>query len=197
MATFKMMDGDAIKTMTTSIGKRFNLLDSDVHKTAVSIVNHVNEYHEVSLANNLIGAMGKGSRVNALREWFQHHLKASFDEKEQVFVQSVKGTALSNMTAVLLAPPWFEHKAEAKFIPVDVEKLVKSAIDRITKAIASGDKRHKCKMQDLVLLQTLQTQLGCSDDTEQEEAQVQQIAKAQVQDAQDDLAIDPLAAVIA
>ena len=184
MATFKLMNSEAIKTMIASISKRGNQLDSDIQRTAVSIVEHVNQYHEVSLANNLIGAMPKGSRVNALREWFCMHLKADFDQKEQVFTQSVKGTALSNMTAVLTAVPWFDHKAEAKFVPVDVEKLVKSAIDRITKAIASGDKRHKCSMQDLMLLQTLQTQLGCSDDTEQEEVQEEEV-------------IDPLAAVIA
>lgn len=174
MATFKLItDAGKIQVMIDSIGTRYKSLDHDVQRAACSIVAHVNEHYEVSLVNNLIGALGKGVRVNALREWFDTHCACLFDEEAQVFVQAKKEDNVppSKMELVLAAKPWYDHKAEAKFVPVDAEALVKAAIKKITKALESGDDRHKCTLSDLSLLQALEAQLGCTDETPAEEEQ--------------------------
>jgi hypothetical protein len=139
MAKFKLITGKKIQEMIDSIGKRGKQLDHDVQRTACSIVQHVNQYHEVSLANNLIGALGKGMRANALRDWFDTHLKATFNEEKQVFEQAPKGTALSDMPSVVAAKAWYDHKIEKGFIPTDHSKVVAQLIKKMQADLALTD----------------------------------------------------------
>ena len=62
---------------TTEIGKaldsiknRSGKLDRDMHVAALSILNHVQQHGDITLANRMLASLGKGLRVNALAAWF-------------------------------------------------------------------------------------------------------------------------------
>lgn len=148
MAKFKLMKSDAINVMIKSISKRGKQLDHDIQRTACSIVNHVNQYHEVSLANNLIAAMPKGSRINALKDWFNDHLKGNcFNQETQLFEQSPQGTELSDMDAVLKAKPWYEHKAEKGFVPTDHTAVMAALLKKMNSDLSQTDAEKIAKVK--------------------------------------------------
>ena len=70
-----------------SIQTRGKKLDADIHRAGVSCLDHLNKHHCVELVNQLIHAMPKGSRINALRSWFEEFgTKLKFDEEKNEFV---------------------------------------------------------------------------------------------------------------
>lgn len=64
------MNKEQIVKAISSIDNRGKKLDKDIQECAVSILNHCKDNGEVSLVNKLWFAMPKGSRRNALAEWF-------------------------------------------------------------------------------------------------------------------------------
>lgn len=156
MTNFKAMDKVAIDKAITSIKTRGTKLDNDIQKAALSIVLHVNDHHEVSLVNKLIDAMPKGSRVNALREWFMKHGKVVFNEEEQVFEPSRDAAKDFDLA---LAEHWTSCKPEPKFRPIDLQKEIDKLFARAKKAANSEDaKKHNIPKKTLEALGALATE---------------------------------------
>lgn len=113
-ATFKPMDVAACNVAIASIAKRGAKLDADIQTVGLNILNHVAEHREVSLVLKLYNAMPKGSRRNALADWFQRFGqvtvntdKASAKERPFLFAKD-KTTDVQGA----IATAWYECKPE-------------------------------------------------------------------------------------
>lgn len=157
MATFKAMNKEQIVSAINSIQKNGKKLDNDIQKAALSIVQHVNQFHEVSLVNRLIEAMPKGSRVNALREWMMKHAKVTFNEAEQVFEPSREEPKNFDLA---LAEHWTSCKPEPKFRPINLQEEVNKLVKRaMTAANSENASKHNIsedlleKLLDLAVIE--------------------------------------------
>lgn len=67
---FKIIKGAAdIQKAIASIQNRGAKLDTDIHVAGVSVLKHIAEHGDTTLADRLVAAMPKGSRRVALVEW--------------------------------------------------------------------------------------------------------------------------------
>lgn len=146
-----------------SIKKRASALDYDIHRAAVSIAQHVNIHHEVSLVNRLVDSLGKGHRANALRDWFCTFGKVAFDEEKQVFIAAPKDKPLTDIEKAKLVP-WYEFKKEAAFKPVNLAEELAKLVKRCETALATPDEEkraaHKVTAADLLALRELTARIS-------------------------------------
>lgn len=128
---------EAIVKAIKSIQTRGKRLDQDIWACAVSAMAHHAEHGDVTLINDLIAAMPKGARVNALRDFILAHGKVTFDEENQVFMHDKKG---SFDLEGACEKSWTEFKPERPYKPVDALALVKSLAKKISAERKEGDK---------------------------------------------------------
>lgn len=145
----------AIIAAITSIKTRGAKLDKDIWIAAVSAMAHHAEHGNPHLINDLVAAMPKGSRVNALRDYILAHGKVKFNEKEKVFAHDKEG---SFDLEGALKVSWVEFKPEAEYKPMDVMKLVKALAKKVEEADeAMGD---KCSEAQAKAVMALAAQMG-------------------------------------
>lgn len=116
-------------------------LDQGIQEVGLSVLHHVCENREASLAIKLLNAMPKGGRRNALIEWFiQFGMiavnmdKATAKERPLVFdrdrVTNLEGAA---------AKPWYTCRPERPAAEVfDVEAQLRQLMKRLENARAKG-----------------------------------------------------------
>lgn len=125
-----------------SIQTRGKKLDNDIWIAAVSAMSHHNEHGDITIVNELVEAMPKGSRVNALREFILAHGKVTFDEENQIFSHDKEGSFdLAGATET----SWVEFKPEQAYKPVDALALVASLVKKINADRHEGDKVTKAQ----------------------------------------------------
>lgn len=132
-----------MKTLTTteldklisSISNRGKKLDSDIQVAAVNAVLHGVKHNGADKLNNLIEAMPKGARVNALRDFFSVLSPFDYSEESKCFVynkQAVKAFNETRFMSEVEEKHWTEFKPEPKYVPFDaakeLEKVAKKAI---------------------------------------------------------------------
>ena len=127
------------------------VLDQSIQEVGLSVLYHVGVNREVSLAIKLLNAMPKGSRRNALIEWFiQFGMiavntdKATAKERPLVFdrdrVTNLEGAA---------AKPWFTCRPERPAAEVfDVEAKLRQLLKQLESARAKGLKVRGAKYID-------------------------------------------------
>lgn len=139
----------------TSISGRGARLDKDIQKAAVSVMAHHAEHGDVTLINELVAAMPKGARVNALRDFILAHGKVQFDADSKSFTHNRDGSFdLEGALSVL----WTEFKPEAEYKPIDVLVLIEKLAKRVAKAdVALGD---KVNAEQLLAVMSLAASMG-------------------------------------
>jgi|TARA_R110002153_G_C13184805_1_gene485445 hypothetical protein len=149
--TSKALIVSAIASIQTSGAK----LDNDIWIAAVSAMSHHAKHGNPHLINDLVSAMPKGSRVNALRDYILAHGKVKFNEKEKVFTHDKEGSFdLDGAIAI----SWVEFKPEPEYKPIDVLKLVKALAKKVSEAKEeNGD---KCSDEQALAVMALATKLG-------------------------------------
>ena len=150
-----MTNKAAIIKAIASISGRGAKLDKDIWVAAVSAMAHHNEHGDVTIINDLVSAMPKGARVNALRDYILAHGKVSFDDKAKAFVHAKEG---SFDLEGALAISWVEFKPEAEYKPFDALKLVTALAKRI--AAADADKGDVCSDEQAAAIMALATSMG-------------------------------------
>lgn len=160
---FKFEGADAINKETALVKTAGKKLDMRIHVLAMSVANHINIHHEISLMENLFDAMPKGSRVNALKAWFLKYAKVDFDDATKTW--SPKRSDAMDLTEAN-DDPWFDFKKEPEFSLPDVDK----GIAKMIKTVETALQNPKCKGDDkakltdrLAKLQVFQTTLDCSN----------------------------------
>lgn len=112
-----------------STGKK---LDNMIQVAACSIVQHIGKHGDITLANTLVEAMPKGSRVNALRDFIGTFSKAEYDEATKAFkFNKEKKTDLVGAQAIM----WTEFKPEQPYVAFDLQKLLASVLKKADAAL--------------------------------------------------------------
>ena len=150
---------DSIVKAISSIQKRGATLDKDIWIAAVSAMAHHAEHGNPHLINDLVAAMPKGARVNALRDYIMAHGKVQFNTENKVFTHDKDG---SFDLEGALAVSWVEFKPEPEYKPLDVMKLVKALAKKVADADeAKGD---LCSPEQAVAVAALAASLGVTLD---------------------------------
>lgn len=116
-------------------------LDQGIQEVGLSVLYHVGENREVSLAIKLLNAMPKGGRRNALVEWFilfgmiaVNTDKATAKERPLVFDRD-RTTNLEGAAA----KPWYTCRPERPAAEVfDVEAKLRQLLKQLETAKAKG-----------------------------------------------------------
>ena len=138
----KLLKGtDAIQKAIASILTRGKKLDRDIHVAGVSCLQHIEEHGDVTLLNRLVGAMPKGSRVNALREWAGCYGRVKFNNETHCFDYCLKRAV--TLLDEAIETSWIEFKPEPQYktlnLSDELTKLIKKAYDRADTAKDKGD----------------------------------------------------------
>lgn len=123
-------------------------MDARIQACALDIIQHVEKHGDTTLADTLYKAMPKGSRRNALADWFFLHGKIrplikGVDEKDDARLArgDIFGYAKDKTTLLEEGSkkPWYECKKEAPVsVAFDVLGEVQRLLQRIEKASKDG-----------------------------------------------------------
>jgi len=122
-----------------SIGRASAKLTKDIQATAVGCVEHAVKHGDVTLADQLVDALGKGLRKASLRAWFEKNAPMFIAKGKDKFSfdPTRKGTWDQDREDTLLATPWEEAKPEEKIVSVfDVSE----SFDKFMKRVESMSK---------------------------------------------------------
>ena len=141
------MNAAEINKAILSIASRGKKLDADIQTTGLSILNHVQEHGDSTLADKLVLALPKGSRKLALTEWFLAFGKLRILDKTNVedaarikagaifAYDKTKHTDLESATA----KPWYDFKPEPDVLTAfDAQSAVQAVLTKLAKAQAGG-----------------------------------------------------------
>jgi len=138
----------AIKSIA-SCGKR---LDAAIHRVAVSAAVHTAKNGNPVHVNALIENMPKGSRVNAVREWFTRFGPVSYNSETKLFETDKEHAKLmlSEMAAGAVVPsdvlegistPWTDLKPEGAYVPIDFTAMIVKAVTTAQKRIDADENK--------------------------------------------------------
>tara|TARA_R110002012_G_scaffold111320_5_gene256259 strand:- start:3032 stop:3505 length:474 start_codon:yes stop_codon:yes gene_type:complete len=144
-----------IQKLAKSINTRGKKLDNDIWIAAVSAMAHHAEHGDVTIINEVVDALPKGSRVNALRDFITAHGKVGFDGDNQIFTHDKAGSFDLDGA---LAKSWVEFKPEQPYQPIDAAKLIAALVKKVQGADAS--KGDKCTEKQAKAVLALATELG-------------------------------------
>ena len=122
-----------------SIGRASAKLTKDIQATAVGCVEHAVKHGDVTLADQLVDALGKGLRKASLRAWFEKNAPMFIAKGKDKFSfdPTRKGEWNQEREDTLLALPWEEAKPEEKIVSIfDVSE----SFDKFMKRVDSMSK---------------------------------------------------------
>jgi hypothetical protein len=135
---FAMIVGaELINKEIASIRKSVGTLENKIHVAAVSCLAHAGEHGDVTLMRNLVAALGKSQRKNALLDWAQAFGKFVYNEttKELDYCKT-------NNTDIdgAIASPFWEFKPEQAYQQFDMAAALAALLKKAEKA-AQSDKQ--------------------------------------------------------
>ncbi len=136
---------DTFKSALKSIVTRGKSLDRDIQRYAVSAILWTAMHGNCSHVNDLVANMPKGSRVNAVKDWFTTFGPVEYNRETKEFsvdtdhaaimkAELASGAVLPELIAVSVTTPWTDFSPEAPYSPIDFLKVIQ-------KAVASAQKR--------------------------------------------------------
>ena len=140
------------------IGRASKKLTDQVQDTAISCAVHAVRHGDVTLADQLVDALGKGLRRASLRAWFERQGPFKVQKGKDVFsfngdkAKTLRDLNDEELVEVLNALRWEEAKAEEPVVSViDVEESFDKFMNRLMKQVKEAD----CEVKNAELLQAL------------------------------------------
>ena len=140
------MSRESILKQIGSIGKASKKLTLDLQTCATDCAIHAVQHGDVTLADQLVDALGKGLRRASLRAWFERHTpmylpkgkdKFGFDSER---AKDMRAIPEAEVREALMALPWEEAKPEEPIVSVfDVSEAVDKFIKRLEKQVAEAN----------------------------------------------------------
>lgn len=134
------MDKALILKNIGAIGKAATKLTKQVQETATQCAIHAVRHGDVTLADQLVDALGKGMRRASLRAWFEKHTCVYIPKGKQTFAldkeraKALRGETDEALTEKFMSLPWEEAKPEAPVVSVlDVSAAADKFLERIQK----------------------------------------------------------------
>lgn len=148
----------ALISEVSATGKK---LDGMIWVAAASIVQHIDKHGDVTLAQDLIDAMPKGSRVNALIAYFEKVAKVEYDTDAKAV--KFRRDATTNME-LATSKSWVEYKPEQPYSGYDLHAVIRKAIMTADKALKETKPERKAMVKvdedELTALKEFATKLG-------------------------------------
>lgn len=146
------MEANEIKTMIGRIGKAAQKLSTQIQLCALECLIHTVKHGDVSLANNLIDAVGKGTRKATLYAWFEINgpfylpkgkTQLAYDKTRADALKQEEEAALRERLEDIL---WTEAKPEPKPVSVfDVVSEFDKFMNRMNKLVKEPEVQVKHK----------------------------------------------------
>ena len=154
--TVKKLNGSAaIEKSIKSIAKRSQKLLVDIHTTAVSILCHIEQHREVSLANKLanqlVNAVNK-KHQNDLRQWFETYSQSTYN-KETKQLDFDKAKAANEVEGT--QNPFYAMNPEKEYQGMDLLKSIQNLIDLAERKQAKKNAADKIPAEKLKALKAL------------------------------------------
>lgn len=150
---FEMIKGaELINKEIASIRTDISRLEARIHVAAVSCLAHADEHGDITLMRNLIAALGKSQRKNAVLDWAQAFGKFTYNEvtKELDYCK----TASTNIEGAIAAPFW-EFRPDPEYHQFDMVAALASLLKKAEKAAQSTKQAIPVPSQALVELRAL------------------------------------------
>jgi hypothetical protein len=129
-----------------AIGKHAKKLTSDIQDAATDCAIHAVQHGDVTLADQLVDALGKGLRKASLRAWFERNAPMYLPKGKDKFAydaeraKAMKAIPEAELRESLMALPWEEAKPEEPVVSVfDVSEAVDKFIKRLEKQVAEAN----------------------------------------------------------
>lgn len=142
-------------------------LDGMIWVAAVSVLGHVDKHGDITLAQTLIDAMPKGSRVNALLAYMEEFGKVQWNsaEKKLEFAKT-RETNLVGAQAI----SWVEFKPEPPYQSMTLEGAVMALIKKAQDRAEQGDDRDSIDLDRLATLSKIASDWASCDELNAQEA---------------------------
>jgi len=152
------MDKATILKNIGMIGRASKKLTIQIQETAVACAIHAVRHGDITLADQLVDALGKGLRRASLRAWFERQGPFKVQKGKDTFAfVSDKAAELrklndEELAEVLNALNWEEAKAEEPVVSViDIEEAFDKFMNRVMKQV----KEAQVEVHNADLLQAL------------------------------------------
>jgi hypothetical protein len=129
-----------------TIGKAAKKLTADIQETAVDCAIHAVQHGDITLADQLVDALGKGMRRASLRAWFERNAPMYLPKGKDKFAYDaeragkLKAIPEPELRESLMALAWEEAKAEEPVVSVfDVSEAFDKFIKRIEKQVGEAN----------------------------------------------------------
>jgi hypothetical protein len=143
-----------------SIGRASKKLTADIQSTAVGCALHAVKHGDVTLADQLVDALGKGMRKASLRAWFETNTPMFIAKGKDKFsldaerAKTMRGMDAKVLEEGLMALAWEEAKPEEKVVSVfDVSE----AFDKFMKRVESMSKDAEVTTRNKEMIDFLQS----------------------------------------
>lgn len=140
------MSKEAILKKIGAIGRKVKTLTADIQECATDCAIHAVQHGDVTLADQLVEALGKATRRASLRAWFEKNTPMYIPKGKQVFAfdseraKTLRKIAEPDLRESLMALPWEEAKAEEPIVSVfDVSEAVDKFIKRLEKQVSEAN----------------------------------------------------------
>ncbi len=139
------MDKKQIQARIGKIGRAIATLTKDVQETAVEITFHALAHGDVTLADELISALGKVARRQSLLAWFEKHGPFVFLSSTKKFgldkerAKELRKADPKELREKLMALPWQEAQPEPELAStLDCSEAVDKFLKRLHKQVQEG-----------------------------------------------------------
>lgn len=140
------MSKDLILKKIGAIGKHAKKLTADIQDAAADCAIHAVKHGDVTLADQLVDALGKGMRRASLRAWFEKNTPMILPKGKDKFAfdaeraKTLRAIPEADLRESLMALPWEEAKAEEPIVSVfDVSEAVDKFIKRLEKQVSEAN----------------------------------------------------------
>jgi hypothetical protein len=140
-----MMDKKQIQARIGKIGRAIATITKDVQETAVEITFHALAHGDVTLADELISALGKVARRQSLLAWFEKNGPFVFQSLGKKFcldkerAKEMRKANPDELRAKLMALPWQDALPEPELAStLDCSEAVDKFLKRLHKQVQEG-----------------------------------------------------------
>lgn len=149
--SIKLIENAAdVRKQIVSIGNRAKKLDTDIHVVGVSCMAHADKHGDVTLMQELINAMGRSQRKNAMIAWACAFGKFAPDEKGKNVI--FNKTMTTDIEGAIGSSPW-DFKPEQPFEAWDMDKALAQFMATASKKAEDGrNKVDPAKLEQLAKL---------------------------------------------
>lgn len=140
------MTRETILKKIGDIGRKAKTLTGDIQECATDCAIHAVQHGDVTLADQLVDALGKGLRRASLRAWFERHTPMYLPKGKDKFgfdaerAKDMRAIPEAELRESLMALPWEEAKPEEPVVSIfDVSEAVDKFIKRLEKQVSEAN----------------------------------------------------------